>query len=420
MKSIFKKVATPILKKLTATVLIAMISIAGLFGNTAFAASDTVKYTYDESGNRIMKEENGKKTYYVNKYYEEDSDGTTRKFVYANGVKVSTITTHPDKSVSTVYHHSDHLGGSNVSTDTSGKVVEVNDYFPYGSSRIDERTGGYENNKLYTGKELDRNTGLYYYGARYYDPLIGRFTSIDPWGGDITDPQSLNKYAYTENNPVKNIDPNGKSSENFILKLQGLNNFCSGCLEIPFKREIAQISQSMTNFFSALAFTAEAALDDISDPYGALMGKTMISGEKLSTSERVGSGIAAFIPLANAKMVNAIGKTIADYGFKHIAELRKFRDLIAKGLSGDTAAKKAKETLDYIKKNNGSVPKNYKGGSQFDNKDGLLPKGGSYKKYDITPKTQGTNRSSERIIIDQETNNSWYTPDHYESFEKIE
>ena len=205
-----KEVASPQLKRIVSSVLIIMISIAGCLGNTAFAASGEVKYTYDESRERTMKNEGGKKTYYISKYYEEDSDGTTRKHVYSNGVKVSTITTHPDKSVSTVYHHTDHLGGSNVSTDSSGKVVEVNDYYPYGSSRIEERAGNYENNKLYTGKELDRSSELYYYGARYYDPLIGRFTSVDPWGGDISDPQSLNKYSYTLNNPLKYTDPTGE------------------------------------------------------------------------------------------------------------------------------------------------------------------------------------------------------------------
>jgi len=208
-----KEVASPQLKRIVSSVLIIMISIAGCLGNTAFAASGEVKYTYDESRERTMKNEGGKKTYYISKYYEEDSDGTTRKHVYSNGVKVSTITTHPDKSVSTVYHHTDHLGGSNVSTDSSGKVVEVNDYYPYGSSRIEERAGNYENNKLYTGKELDRSSELYYYGARYYDPLIGRFTSVDPWGGDISDPQSLNKYAYVRNNPLKYVDPTGETPD---------------------------------------------------------------------------------------------------------------------------------------------------------------------------------------------------------------
>ena len=63
----------------------------------------------------------------------------------------------------------------------------------------------------FTGKELDDETGLNYYGARYYDAKIGRFVSIDPWEGNLTDPQSLNKYSYTLNNPLKFNDPTGKN-----------------------------------------------------------------------------------------------------------------------------------------------------------------------------------------------------------------
>jgi len=62
----------------------------------------------------------------------------------------------------------------------------------------------------YTGKEQDA-TGLYYYGARYYDPVIGRFITRDPVKGNIMNPQTLNPYVYCLNNPLKYIDPNGES-----------------------------------------------------------------------------------------------------------------------------------------------------------------------------------------------------------------
>lgn len=82
--------------------------------------------------------------------------------------------------------------------------------------RGDVKVGDYENNYKYTGKELDVETDLYYYGARYYDAEIGRFpprrtgVSVDPWFGDLNDPQSLNKYAYVRNNPLKYVDPSGE------------------------------------------------------------------------------------------------------------------------------------------------------------------------------------------------------------------
>jgi RHS repeat-associated protein len=111
--------------------------------------------------------------------------------------------------ISLVFHHSDHLSGASVDTDESGSVVALNDYYPFGDTRIE--SGEYENDYTYTGKERDEDTELLYYEARYYNSNIGRFISIDPWSGDITDPQSLNKYAYVRNNPLKYVDPEGES-----------------------------------------------------------------------------------------------------------------------------------------------------------------------------------------------------------------
>ena len=59
-------------------------------------------------------------------------------------------------------------------------------------------------------KNLDDESGLYYFGARYYDPETGRFITKDPDGGDVTDPQSPNPYVYVKNNPLNLIDPDGQ------------------------------------------------------------------------------------------------------------------------------------------------------------------------------------------------------------------
>ena len=68
--------------------------------------------------------------------------------------------------------------------------------------------GNLDTDKLFTGQRLD-DTGLYYYNARYYDATIGRFISADPFVQDITNPQSLNRYTYCLNNPLKYVDPSG-------------------------------------------------------------------------------------------------------------------------------------------------------------------------------------------------------------------
>jgi RHS repeat-associated protein len=111
---------------------------------------------------------------------------------------------------SLIFHHSDHLSGAAIDTDDQGTILQTTDYYPFGDSRIEESTGSYENDYTYTGKERDEDTELLYYEARYYDSAIGRFISLDPWGGDINNPQTFNKYAYTLNNPMNAIDPDGR------------------------------------------------------------------------------------------------------------------------------------------------------------------------------------------------------------------
>lgn len=69
----------------------------------------------------------------------------------------------------------------------------------------------------FTGKELDDETGLYYFNARYYDAHLGRFISVDPVGGSNTDPQSWNRYAYALNNPVTVTDPSGQCAEDLCI-----------------------------------------------------------------------------------------------------------------------------------------------------------------------------------------------------------
>jgi RHS repeat-associated protein len=103
------------------------------------------------------------------------------------------------------YCHTDHLGSTRLITDQSGNVVTEVAYEPFGESEL---TGDYDK-YLYTGKEKD-SSELYYYGSRYYDPHIGRFITRDPRFGRLANPQTLNRYVYVLNNPLKYIDPTGK------------------------------------------------------------------------------------------------------------------------------------------------------------------------------------------------------------------
>ena len=103
------------------------------------------------------------------------------------------------------YYHNDNLGSSSLVTDSSGNKVYNTDYYPFGASIHEDGKEKY----TYNGKELD-NSGLYYYGARYYDASIGRFISVVPVSGNIYNSQRLNRYSYTLNNPLKYVDPTGE------------------------------------------------------------------------------------------------------------------------------------------------------------------------------------------------------------------
>ena len=107
------------------------------------------------------------------------------------------------------YYHGDHLGGSNVMTDRSGALVDHYEYYAFGKEKHNDPTCSFNVSNRYTGQILDEDTGLYYYNARYYDPELGRFIQADSIVPSAGDPQTLNRYSYVNNNPLKYTDPSG-------------------------------------------------------------------------------------------------------------------------------------------------------------------------------------------------------------------
>jgi RHS repeat-associated protein len=105
------------------------------------------------------------------------------------------------------YYHNDALGSPIIATDQDGRVVWRKSYAPYG-----QPTGpGVANEPGYTGKFEEPDLGIQNFGARWYDPRIGRFLAIDSAGFDPQNPQSFNRYAYANNNPYGFVDPDGRA-----------------------------------------------------------------------------------------------------------------------------------------------------------------------------------------------------------------
>jgi len=167
------------------------------------------EYFYDGEGNRIKKIENAldgenTTTYYVGKNFVQiiNSSGVYNETYYYNE---QDLIAEKDNSGNLKYYHPDHLGSTTLITNGSGEVVEETSYLPYG-----EPIEGGNSRYLFTGKEKDTNTELYYYGARYYDPFFKHFIQPDNVLPDIYDPQQLNRYSYVRNNPYKYTDPEGE------------------------------------------------------------------------------------------------------------------------------------------------------------------------------------------------------------------
>jgi RHS repeat-associated protein len=167
------------------------------------------EYVYDGDGKRLQKTENSITTTYIysgiNPVYEENSTGSAC-YVYGPIGLIAKRTTISQES-NTYYYHKDHLGSTRSVTDSSKNIISASTYHPFGETEVEE---GFEN-YLYNGKGKD-STGLYYYGARYYDPETGRFITRDLIAGRKSNSQTLNLYTYCLNNPVNLIDPAGLDS----------------------------------------------------------------------------------------------------------------------------------------------------------------------------------------------------------------
>ena len=109
---------------------------------------------------------------------------------------------------STLYYVlKDHLGSASVVTDTGGNIVGEDRYYPFGGTRF--TTGTMLTDKLFTGQRALAGLGIYNYGARFYSPYINRFLSADTIVPGFANPQSLNRYSYVVNNPLRYTDPTG-------------------------------------------------------------------------------------------------------------------------------------------------------------------------------------------------------------------
>ncbi len=214
-------------------------------------------YTYDGAGKRVLKNVGGGQTVRINGKKAATADGLSNYRVYVNpymvvrsGGFIKHFYIEKERIASKLgesgtggstggttntgntgggngnnheafqfYYHSDHLGNTAYVTDRLGEVYQHLEYFPFGEIFIHEHSNQERTPYLYNAKELDEETGLYYYGARYYDTRTSVWESVDPpilnkyldgqLNGGVFDASNLGIYNYVSQNPVNLYDPDG-------------------------------------------------------------------------------------------------------------------------------------------------------------------------------------------------------------------
>ncbi|HKV79328.1 MAG TPA: RHS repeat-associated core domain-containing protein [Candidatus Sulfotelmatobacter sp.] len=178
---------------------------------TASGGLGSGSYTYDGNGLRVKKIAGSTTTVYIfsgSKVIAEYANGAaptnpTREYIYAGGALLARI-----DSSGTNYYHQDHLSNRMV-TNSSGGVVAEMGHFPFGESWYNAT-----NDKLYfTTYEYDSESGNHYAMARYHMSRLGRLSSPDPLPGSTANPQSLNRYSYSVNDPANVTDPSGATPD---------------------------------------------------------------------------------------------------------------------------------------------------------------------------------------------------------------
>lgn len=210
------------------------------------------------------------------------------------------------------YQHTDMLGSVVSESDATGNIINRSHYEPFG-----KRIGGDKEGIGYTSHLQDKDLGLTYMQARYYDPLIGRFYSNDPIG--FRDVYSFNRYAYANNNPYKYTDPTGENPfaiiggiAGFFQSLSAVSNsdasFTDKALAVAAGTligavtggratgAITAVTAKLTGVVGkAVTATASGTVGATSAVVGQNIGDVLTTGQPSSTEDNIKAGVTGFV-----------------------------------------------------------------------------------------------------------------------------
>ncbi|HEX5399143.1 MAG TPA: RHS repeat-associated core domain-containing protein, partial [Verrucomicrobiae bacterium] len=196
-----------------------------------------VKFGYAGDGTRLWKWNNQSPTnlqVWIGNNYEE-KNGKTLFHVFANGQQVCTFEAGSpldggsDTNKVGYYYTEDNLNSSSALSDSAGNQIEVDAYYPFGTTETASPQANFHVSRRFTGQIFDAEIGLYWYGWRIYVPELGRFGQADTEIPDLGNPQSYNRYSYVENCPLRYNDPTGHFLNSFgnweLAKYEQVGNF---------------------------------------------------------------------------------------------------------------------------------------------------------------------------------------------------
>jgi len=233
----------------------------------------TKTYKYDDAGQRVIKRGPHGETVYVNPYFVIRNGSVGTKHVFAGTTRLVSKMMKQDAPGANpngktplekdlYFYHPDHLGSTNYVTDTNGKLYQHLEYFPFGETWVEQGSDTQRIPYLFTSKELDEETGLYYFGARYYDPRTSVWQSADPILGAYlgTSPSKLinqgvfkskniSLFSYSFLNPVVYKDPDGKSpgdpvSTHSLRRMATNQGIGRGLTGIQYNRAVGRAFQN--------------------------------------------------------------------------------------------------------------------------------------------------------------------------------
>lgn len=345
-----------------------------------------ISYGYDTAGMRVVIEQESGRTAYPSQYYNA-SASLIQKHIFVNDTAVATVSgSGNDASIAMI--HTDHLGSTAVVTSETGQVNQVLDYYPFGGVRLNDLSSGPDEQRQYTGHEFDDETGLVYAEARYYNPSTGRFVSQDAVfiGAefDLSDPQSMNSYAYARNNPIRLVDPDGRWFMDMVKNMAGYG--------------VGMTQVFVGTIFNTIAHPI-ATIKAVGNTYvggakaGYTLGRDLLSNPR-STVAEVSKGMSLSYnhfesksPYEQGKSVGNLAGSVAgnvvvgagiSYGIKvivppGIAEVSPLLETKTRFVSHpDGTIIDVQPTLDRISK--GIKDPHYNDGSIYQNREGYLPK----------------------------------------------